>query len=133
LFFDQRRLQCSKCHQAGGIGSPNGPDLNEVGRTSGPERLFESITDPDREISDRWKTQVIVTTAGTILTGVVLRESPDALDLLTAEGHRVPLRTAEIEERRADVKSLMPSGMAAQLTAQEMSDLLSWLMTLRGR
>ncbi|MFN9082797.1 MAG: PQQ-dependent sugar dehydrogenase [Planctomyces sp.] len=133
LFFDQRRLQCSKCHQAGGIGSPNGPDLNEVGRTSGPERLFESITDPDREISDRWKTQVIVTTAGTILTGVVLRESPDALDLLTAEGHRVPLRTAEIEERRAEVKSLMPSGMAAQLTAQEMSDLLSWLMTLRGR
>ncbi|MFN5732782.1 MAG: hypothetical protein ACK48R_13120, partial [Planctomyces sp.] len=104
-----------------------------VGRTSGPERLFESITDPDREISDRWKTQVIVTTAGTILTGVVLRESPDALDLLTAEGHRVPLKTVEIEERRADVKSLMPSGMAAQLTAQEMSDLLSWLMTLRGR
>lgn len=131
LFFDQRRLQCSKCHEAGGEGGKGGPDLSDVGRTSGVERLFESITDPDREVSDRWRTQVVVTSAGTILTGVVLREVAGELELLSAQGDRVRLLTAEIEERRVERKSLMPSGLATQLTAQEMSDLLAWLGTLR--
>jgi hypothetical protein len=45
----------------------------------------------------------------------------------------VQLKPAEIEERRVEVKSLMPSGLAAQLTGQEMSDLLSWLVTLRKK
>jgi hypothetical protein len=40
--------------------------------------------------------------------------------------------SSEIEDRRVEQKSLMPSGLAAQLTAQEMSDLLSWLVTLRN-
>lgn len=133
LFFDQRRLQCSKCHQADGVGGPGGPDLSGIGRAAGAERLFESITDPDREIADRWKTQVVVTTAGTIVTGVVLREDSGDLEMLTAQGERVQLKPAEIEERRVEVKSLMPSGLAAQLTGQEMSDLLSWLVTLRKK
>jgi len=131
LFFDQRRLQCAKCHGVDGAGGQGGPDLSGVGRVLVAERLFESITDPDREVQDRWKTQVIVTTAGTIVTGVVLREQPAELELLTSQGARVRLMSSEIEDRRVEQKSLMPSGLAAQLTAQEMSDMLSWLVTLR--
>lgn len=131
LFFDQRRLQCAKCHAVDGAGGQGGPDLSGVGRGSGAERLFESITDPDREVSDRWRTHVIVTTAGTVVTGVVLRELPTELELLTTQGDRIRLPLAEIEDRRLEQKSLMPSGLASQLTAQEMSDLLAWLVTLR--
>jgi putative heme-binding domain-containing protein len=114
-----------------GAGGQGGPDLSGVGRGSGAERLFESITDPDREVSDRWRTHVIVTTAGTVVTGVVLRELPTELELLTTQGDRIRLPLAEIEDRRLEQKSLMPSGLASQLTAQEMSDLLAWLVTLR--
>ncbi|MFO0007595.1 MAG: hypothetical protein ACK559_41420, partial [bacterium] len=92
--------------------------MSGIGRAAGAERLFESMTDPDREIADRWKTQVLVTTAGTIVTGVVLREDSGDLEMLTAQGERVQLKPAEIEERRVEVKSLMPSGLAAQLTGQ---------------
>ncbi len=131
LFFDQRRLQCAKCHAAQGVGGSGGPDLSLVGRDAGPERLFESIMDPDRQIADRWKTEVVVTSAGTIVTGVVVREVGEQLELLTAQGERVALARSEVEERRAEPKSLMPAGQAAQLTAQELADLLAWLGTLK--
>lgn len=87
--------------------------------------------DPDRQITDRWKTQVVVTSAGTIVTGVVVREVDEQLELLTAQGERVVLARSELEERRAESKSLMPAGQAAQLTAQELADLLAWLGTLK--
>ena len=87
--------------------------------------------DPDRQIADRWKTEVVVTSAGTIVTGVVVREVGEQLELLTAQGERVALARSEVEERRAEPKSLMPAGQAAQLTAQELADLLAWLGTLK--
>lgn len=127
LFQMAPHLQCAKCHQPDPSGRRIGPDLASIGRRSSPEQLFESIANPDRRIEPQYQTRIVVTTSGQTLIGLVESETETELVLAAANGerHRIPI--ADIESQTRDTKSLMPSGLAAQLTAQEMADILAWL------
>jgi putative heme-binding domain-containing protein len=127
LFQTASHLQCAKCHQPDASGRRLGPDLAEIGRRSSPEQLFESIVSPDRRIEPQYQSRIVITTSGRSLVGLVESETDSELVLAAANGERQRIPASEIESQVRDTKSLMPSGLAAQLTAQDMADLLAWL------
>ena len=51
--------------------------------------------------------------------------------LRSANGRNHRISKGEIESRRVQPESLMPSGLAADLTAQEVADLLAFLESLK--
>ncbi|MFM8475835.1 MAG: PQQ-dependent sugar dehydrogenase [Planctomycetaceae bacterium] len=131
LFQTAAHLQCAKCHQPDPAGRRIGPDLANIGRRASPEQLFESIANPDRRIEPQYQTRIVITTSGKTLIGLVESETDGELVLANAAGERHRIPSAEIESQTRDTKSLMPSGLSSQLTAQNMADLLAWLSTAK--
>ena len=132
LFSDSKRLACTRCHRVRGQGGDIGPDLSDVGGKFDRPLLIESLLEPSRQIVDGSRTTTIGTALGQDLTGIVREESPAGLVDVHALGNRHAVRAAEIEQRKVDDISLMPSGLAAGLSPVEFTDLIAYLETMRS-
>ncbi len=130
-FFDEARSQCSKCHRIGNQGGQVGPALSDIGRRQSAAQIFESIMDPNRIIEAKYQSHIVVTEDGKSITGLLVAESPAELTLVDAKGQQVRIATSDIESRKLDSKSLMPAGLANELTAQQAADLLAFLTSLK--
>lgn len=124
-------LQCLKCHTIRGVGGQVGPDLSVIGTKASRENLIESILYPSKAIADQYVTWVVETTAGVRIQGLLVEESPDFLILRDAEGRDTRLRKAEIEKRDKSLKSIMPEDLVAQLSEDDLVDLVAYLLILK--
>lgn len=120
-------LGCAKCHavtpdQAGG----GAPSLTDAGRRFTPAYLVESILVPDRQVADVFRATIIETQDGEQLTGLLTRETPDALELLLPNATRREIARKDVEARRTSATSPMPAGLVK--TADEVRDLLTYLL-----
>jgi putative heme-binding domain-containing protein len=71
----------------------------------------------------------VQTKSNQVLAGVIAAETADAITLRTPAEVRVP--RASIKTMRQDRVSIMPQGLDAQMSKQELSDLLAFLQTLK--
>jgi putative heme-binding domain-containing protein len=131
VFFRDRSDACIRCHRVRGLGNWVGPDLSSIGVKYGKDSLLDAILNPSASISFGYQTCVVATTDGRVLTGLIAKQSPEELVLKTAEGQRIAIAAADVEERKELNKSVMPDGLAETLTAAELVDLLAYLETLR--
>jgi putative heme-binding domain-containing protein len=127
--FFSRKTGCYGCHRAAGQGGNVGPDLSQVGRFRTPRDLLESIVFPSSSIVPEYRQYIITTKNGKVATGIVIRESADAIFLRTAELAEVRLARKDVEEMTPSKTSLMPEGLEKTMSRQELSDLLEFLST----
>ena len=132
-FFDEARSQCSKCHRVGQRGGQVGPALGDIGKRQSPMQIFESIVEPSRIIEAKYQTHIVVTDDGQSVSGLLVSESPEQLKLVDAKGQAVTIPVSSIDSRKLDTKSLMPTGLAGELTAQQAADLLAYLSSLNAQ
>ena len=124
-------LQCAKCHLLGGQGGRIGPDLSLIGLKASRENLYDSILSPSKAIADQYLTQVITTTKGQTISGLLAEETADAVTLRDANGKDFRIPKAEIEERGKSQESIMPANLVAHLSEDDLVDLVEFLTTLR--
>lgn len=130
LFFHPRGPRCSSCHSVRGRGGAAGPDLSAAGYTP-RAKLLESILEPQKEIAPQFVTWVIVTRDGP-RTGTIVGEGPDgSVRLASASGAVEIIPREAIESRTMEPTSLMPEGIAGQLTVEELRSVLAFLDSLR--
>jgi putative heme-binding domain-containing protein len=79
------KQECSACHRLGGVGSQIGSDLNAL-RDQGKEAVLLNILDPNREVKPQYLGDVLVTSAGRIVSGMIPAESANSLTLRRADG-----------------------------------------------
>lgn len=125
LIFGAR---CMICHRFGGVGIAVGPDL-DASRISGREKVLGNILEPSREITAGYPLGVVETKAKEIVNGVITSESTAGVVLRLAGGADRFVRRADIAKVNRPARSLMPDGIEAGLTAQDMADLLEFLTT----
>ena len=131
LFFDaQGPGRCSGCHRVEDRGADIGPELTHVAGTRTLRAIVESIVRPSATIPAGYETELVQTTDGRILDGLVQRETADTLWLVNATGEVHALAQAEIARRRVQETSLMPEDMAERLTVSQLYDLVAYLRTL---
>ncbi len=130
-FFDQARSQCAKCHRVGERGGQIGPDLLHIGKKLSPSQLFESLVDPSRTIEPKYQGHTLLLTDGRVITGLLDEETEKQLKLTNAQGEKIIVDVAEIESRKLDTKSIMPTGLGGDLTAQQAADLIAYLSSLQ--
>ena len=126
--FAAESLGCAKCHaatstQAGG----GGPSLTDAGKRFTVPYLVESVLAPNKVISPVFKSSIILTNDGKIITGLVVSETGDKVEVLLPDTKRVTLNKPDIEERRLTDTSAMPAGVVK--TVEELRDVLSYLMS----
>jgi len=122
-----RRLSCAKCH---GGRKALGPDLQGVARRFSAQDLFAAIIEPDRDVSPRYQTTSVITTAGKVYSGLIVYESVDGMLLRDAEHRTWRIDGNEIEVRLKQPASLMPAGLLKDRTPQDFADLNAYLQGL---
>jgi putative heme-binding domain-containing protein len=131
VFFGENYAQCSRCHQVGDEGKEVGPDLTVIGQKFGREGLLESILFPNAAISHEYEVWILETEWEGLLSGFIVSEDDKQVQLMDASGDVKPIKKEEIVERRKSKTSLMPTGLAAAMSAQDLSDLVAYLATLK--
>src|SRR4029450_11667510 len=104
------------------MGGRIGPDLTRIGQVRSERDLLEAILYPSASFARGYEPVVIGTRAGEPHSGVPRNnELPDEIVLATdAAGTRIPRR--EIVDMQPGTVSLMPQGLADQLSRQELAD-----------
>ncbi len=123
---------CMKCHAVAGKGAKLGPDLSDVWKRYTGGKLLEQILNPSSEIHQDYQTEVFITSSGKTVTGLVVKEQADTVQILTnpLEPERLTrLQTSEIEERFKSKVSTMPKGLLMTYRKEEILDLLAYLQS----
>ncbi len=131
LVFFGTKAVCTACHQVRGEGGKIGPDLSSIGAIRPPRDLLESVVFPSASFVRGYETYQVTTRGGKVYAGVLARESAEAITLVTTERAEVRIARAEIEVFEPGKVSIMPQGLDAQLTRDELRDLLAFLQSLR--
>jgi putative membrane-bound dehydrogenase-like protein len=129
VFFQPKGPGCYKCHRIDGRGANVGPDLSSVGKALSRDKLIESILEPSKEIAPAYTSWRIVTRDGKDRVGMIVAETFDSfVAVADSQGKIERIPRAEIEERTAVPKSIMPDELANQMTRREFLDLLAYLL-----
>jgi len=121
------KADCAKCHRHGDIGEAMGPDLSTIGKRFLTKEVLDSIIYPSHVISDQYRAKTIVTTTGRTYTGIVGSGGPDHLLVLQANGEKVRVPRAEVDETVRSKVSAMPEGLLDALSLDEITDLIAFL------
>ena len=118
---------CAACHPLDGSSTPLGPSLAGSWR-NGIDYFIENIVDPNSVVGEGFRTTVIVTSSGTIVSGLLDSETESAVVIRTAE-KQVAVPKEEIETRQLSDQSIMPGGLLDTLSEVETIELLKFLTT----
>ncbi len=131
LFFDEQRTACSRCHSVDGKGGRAGPDLFAVGDKFSGRELIDAVLEPSAVIAVGYGTTAVETKSGENYQGIIKGATPEAIELMGADGKLVRIATREIQEQRGSSVSFMPEGLQAGLSLAEFADLIEYLVALK--
>ena len=118
---------CANCHVLFGKGGRIGPDL-----TGGNRRdlgyLLENIMDPGSSVADSFRSSVVNLVDGRTITGVILKQTPQVLEIQSAE-KKLLVDRRDVEQVRQTANSLMPEGLLDPLSPAEQQGLFLYLMS----
>jgi putative heme-binding domain-containing protein len=130
VFFGNRAA-CSACHTVKSEGGHVGPDLSTIGTIRAGRDLLESVVFPSSSIVRGYEPYTIVTREGRVYSGIITRETADAIHLVAADRTETRLPRSAVETIERSQVSIMPQGLDAQLSRQDLADLLAYLQSLR--
>ncbi len=130
IFFNTETA-CGSCHQIKGRGMEIGPGLSEIGDKLGKEALLESILEPSAGISFGYEAHQVELKSGDETYGLIVSETDDELVMKDLKGIVARYKKSDVAKRQQMKTSIMPTGLAQTMSAQELVDLVEFLSTLR--
>ena len=125
--FEAGKGSCIACHMIGAFGRPIGPDLSKIGAIRTERDLVESILFPSNTIARDYEAHVIELNDGQTLTGVIRSHTAEGLLVVDVAGQEVNVPHDRILSNTVLPTSLMPMGLDAALSEQELLDLVAFL------
>lgn len=124
--------RCISCHRLGGEGFALGPDLVTV-KNTGREKMLVNILDPNREVRPEFVSYLVETKDDESYLGLVTVETGSSITLRQAYGKETVLPRSTIRKMQSQGQSLMPEGLEAGLSAQDLADLLEYVETAEAK
>ncbi|MCS7467779.1 DUF1080 domain-containing protein [Stieleria sp. ICT_E10.1] len=128
LFFSAK---CAACHRLAGLGGAIGPDLTSIPNKFDERYLVEAIVHPSKDISDQYGSSRVLTDDGQVLIGLVVEKEDGDLTVypIDENAKAVDIDADSVELIEASKVSQMPENLLDRLSAGEVRDLLTYLMT----
>lgn len=118
---------CARCHQVGGrSGVAFGPDLATV-KNRGREWLLTHIVQPNRSIAEGFELWNITRKSGEPVKGIITAETASSVTVVQVGGQQLIIPRRNVASMTASSASPMPEGLEAQISKQEMVDLLTYI------
>ncbi|MEM1440924.1 MAG: hypothetical protein AAGF67_01190, partial [Verrucomicrobiota bacterium] len=132
LVFESGKGSCRACHRIADLGQRIGPDLTTIGSIRSSVDLLESILYPSESIARDFQAwEVKTTNGGPTRIGVVESESETVMVVTGPGGAKHEIRHEAVESRKRIPISLMPEGLDQTMTADDLCDLVAYLLTLQ--
>jgi cytochrome c oxidase cbb3-type subunit 3 len=128
LFFG--KAGCADCHMVNGDGGFIGSDLSAYARARAASQIRRAIVNPSESSQERGRVVVATTRDGQTFTGIARNEDNFSLQLQTKDGAFHFFEKSDLRGLEHRTESLMPSDYAARLTAREVDDLISYLISV---
>lgn len=121
---------CAACHRFDGAGGNTGPDLSTVVNKFSMPDLLEAILEPSAVISDQFSSSIVVATDGRVATGIVV-ERDATIEVYTSDPEAPPVVITRNAVRSvfSSSTSQMTEGLVNLLSAEELRDLLAYLLS----
>lgn len=123
---------CMACHKLGDVGVAIGPELTKLDPKMTSMEILTSLLDPSNKIEEKYQTYQILTDDGQTLSGMILKETDDVVELIEnplAKADPIVIKKDEITGRRKSPVSIMPKGLLDKLTREEIMDLMALLIS----
>ena len=130
IIFDGKG-NCLSCHRVADHGSYMGPDLSAIGANRKPQELQKALEAPSPQVSPQNRLYRAVGNDGKIITGRLLNQDTNTIKMLTADARLVSLKKANLRSFDFTDTPPMPS-YSDKLTVAERTDLIAYLLSLRG-
>ncbi len=117
---------CMVCHRHLDRGNDVGPNLGTI-KAWTAEQILTNVLDPNREVSPNFALYIVETNDGRTLSGLITSETAGNLTLKRADGGTDTVLRSEIKSLTSPGISLMPEGLEAAITPQQMADVIAYL------
>lgn len=124
---------CSVCHKVNEAGSDFGPKLTEIGSKLPAEGLYEAIVHPSAGISFGYEGWEMKMKDGSVVTGVISSRTKTDVELKLPGGVVKNLKASDIMHMQKMKASMMTEGLYANMSAQDMANLLGYLKGLKKK
>jgi putative heme-binding domain-containing protein len=118
---------CATCHRANDLGKDVGPNLATI-RQWNREQVLINTLDPNREVAPNFISYAVETRDGRTMDGIIAEESAASLTLKRADGLTDTVLRRDIAQLSGSGLSLMPEGLEAGISVEQMADLLAFLL-----
>lgn len=136
ILFHQVHVGCVKCHAVDGSRNALGPDLTALGQQpdATDEHIVQSILQPSAAIRRNFEPVTVVTVDGKTQVGLLVSRTDQQIELRdpAADGRRIAVPMAQVEEVLRGKVSVMPAGLVNQLTGRrQFLDLVRYVLDVR--
>jgi putative membrane-bound dehydrogenase-like protein len=128
VLFDQF---CANCHQVNGKGVDFGPKLSAIGGKLPKEGQYLAILYPNAGISFGYEGWDLTLQNGDKFSGLITSQTEHELVVKGLDGSLKTFRQKDMLSRKQRLESMMPAGFQYSMTAQELADLVEYLMALK--
>ncbi|WP_325637660.1 PVC-type heme-binding CxxCH protein [Parapedobacter sp.] len=121
---------CAICHQIGGTGSLIGPQLDGIGNW-GVQALTEKILDPNRNISESFRTYNITLANGKQQSGLYRRTEGEVMVFADISGKEFKIAKKDMASYTPSPYTLMPDQFRHTLSEEDFGALLEYLLQVK--
>lgn len=124
--------RCIACHRFAGSGGRSGPDLGSVAQRYSVDDILTAIIDPSDSISEQYQASILTMQDGRQHIGRVIYHQDEEIGLATNPydfGQLTKHAAAEVATIEPSPTSLMPPGTINLMNADELKDLMAYLLS----
>jgi putative heme-binding domain-containing protein len=125
------KVACAACHRVRTQGGLVGPDLTKIGAIRAGRDLIESIVLPSATFAQGYDTFKLTLRDHEEFTGIRVRQPDDSFVLRTASGAEIRVLPEQLKSIEQLKLSIMPEGLLAALSRDEIRDLFAYLQSLK--
>jgi putative heme-binding domain-containing protein len=125
------RGACLTCHRVDGTGSRVAPDLSDIGAARTAGALQQALLDPTSVMMPINRPVRIVMKDGKTIAGRRLNEDTYTLQVIDDHEQLLSIAKTDIGRLIVETRSTMPS-YSGKLTPEELSDVVAYLLSLKG-
>jgi putative heme-binding domain-containing protein len=121
---------CMGCHQMNGVGGQIGPNLSGIG-AMGLDAILRNLLTPNAAMEAGYRVYQVTLADGSVKQGFLAQQDEQALLLRLPglEDQRIP--KASVRAAQFLKRSLMPEGMLEALPPEMVSDMLTYLQSVK--